>query len=210
MRSARCSLVFSPFAAGSSRAAALIFFIALPGGGVAVAQSDRAVPASVQAASSQEAPDEVIVHGKRLGDLRLKVQAAREHAYNIFNEINSTNDFDVHCSAEKRTFSRMKRRVCRAQFENRIQAQAAKEYMHELFVHCGGQAVTASCVFSAAGQQGLVRVAAVESQIPGKREELNQEIVRLANEDPRFAQAILDYYEASQELKAASTRRGDD
>jgi hypothetical protein len=35
---------------------------------------------------------------------------------------------------------------------------------------------------------------------------MNQEIVRLANENTQFAQAILDYYEASQKYDAARKR----
>src|SRR5882672_4227370 len=184
-----------------------LFCLAASGGGVAVAQTERAARDDGEAPSRQDNSDEIVVRGKRPGDLRLAVESAREHAYDVFDEINSNNDFDVHCGDEKRTFSRMKRRVCHAQFENRIQAQAAKEYMHELFVHC--VEITAPGVFSAAAQMGIVRAHSVESEIPGKREEMNQEIVRLANENTQFAQAILDYYKASQEYDTARKGRGD-
>jgi hypothetical protein len=183
-----------------------LFALAVLGAGSAAAQTGPAARDGGEAPSRQDNSDEVIVHGRRLGDLRLAVESARQRAYDIFNEINGDNDFDVHCGAEKRDFSHMKRRLCRPQFENRIQAQAAKEYMHELFVACRGE-ISASCVDSGAGQRGLVRAHAVEIQIPGKRKEMNQEILRLANENTQFAQAILDYYEASQELKAATKRR---
>jgi hypothetical protein len=36
---------------------------------------------------------------------------------------------------------------------------------------------------------------------------MNDEILRLANEDDRFAQAILDFYEASQQYDTARGRR---
>jgi len=186
----------------------ILFGLAASGGGVAVAQTERAARDDGEAPPRQDNSDEIVVRGKRPGDLRLAVESAREHAYDVFDEINSNNDFDVRCGDEKRTFSHTKRRVCRAQFENRIQAQAAKEYMHELFVHCRGE-ITTACVFSAAAQMGVVRAHAVESQIPGKREEMNQEIVRLANENTQFAQAILDYYKASQEYDTARKGRGD-
>ncbi len=38
---------------------------------------------------------------------------------------------------------------------------------------------------------------------------MEEEILRLANQDDRFAQAILDFYEASQQYEAARKRRDD-
>ena len=51
-----------------------------------------------------EAPEEIVVRGRRLVELGVEVEKAREHAA-IFNEINSNDDFDVHCRDERKYIS---------------------------------------------------------------------------------------------------------
>jgi hypothetical protein len=89
--------------------------------------------------------EEVIVRGRRLGELRSEVRLARERAYGIFNEINGSDDFDVYCREEVRTGTRSTDRVCRAQFESRISADAAHEYMSSLSWRCpAGQRISST------------------------------------------------------------------
>jgi hypothetical protein len=160
-----------------------------------------------------ETPEEIIVRGKRLADFRVEVDLARERAYAIFNEINSNDDFDIRCRDERRYHSRAKRRVCRAQFETRISADTAKEYMATLSWTCpagpDGFIDTQACMFSGPGQNATARAQAVEGQAPPMQDRMNDEILRLARTDLRFGQAILDFFEASQEYEAARERRED-
>jgi len=191
--------------------ALILLSIALSGASLAVAQNERASRDGAEASPAQEKPDEVIVRGKRLVELKFAVQKAQEHAYDLFNELNSTKDFDVHCHDEIRLFSHAKQRVCRAQFENRIQTEAGREYLGSLFLRCPGNAeLTQACLFSAIGQSAALQSNAVEGQLPGKRAQMNEEILRIANENPQFAQAILDYYKASQDYEAARKARNGD
>jgi hypothetical protein len=183
-----------------------LFSIAVAAGGIAAAQNQRAAPGSAEAPAPQQSSDEVIVRGKRLGELRLDLQVAREHAFDIFNEINSNDDFDVHCGDETRVFSHAKKRVCRARFENRIAAQAARDYLAGLDMACP----EARCIFGPASEKGIVRAQKAENPLQSKQQQLKQEIVRLANQDARFAQAILDYYAISRELETVGKRRVDD
>ena len=195
--------------------ALIVLSIATLGGGVAFAQSDPAARERAASATRvEENPEEVIVRGRRLTELRAEVEITRERAYGNFNEINSNDDFDVYCRAEGRTGTRSTDRVCRAQFENRISAQAASEYMRTLAWNCPtgptGEVITQDCLFSGYGQNAADSARAIEGQVPSMRDRMNEEILRLANQDDRFAQAILDWYEASQQLEAARKRgRGD-
>ena len=177
-----------------------------------------ALAQSAPAAGVAPDTEEVIVRGRRLTDLRFEVEQAQERAYAIFNELNSDDDFDVFCRYERRHHSRAKVRLCRAQFEHRISAEAAKEYMAALRWTCqpstdaNGFATldTQACLFSNTGQSAAAAARAVEGQLPTKHEQMNDEIVRLANEDDRFAQAILDWYEKTQQYDAARRRRDED
>ena len=166
-------------------------------------------------AHAQERPDEVVVRGRQVGELRVAMQNAREHAYSIFNEINSTDDFDVLCREETRYFSHAKQRVCRPRFEGRISGQAAKEFLSTLTARCqpdeaGGAIPWQSCMFGGVGQGAKSNAQAVEGQAPPMHQKMNDEILRLAETDQRFGQAILDFFEASQEYDAARGRRADE
>jgi hypothetical protein len=175
------------------------------------AQNTAATPTGAQSA---EAPEEVIVRGRQIGELRITVQEAREHAYGIFNEINSSDDFDILCKDERKYHSRATKRVCRARFESRSSAEAAKEYFAALGWACrpstpDGFIDTQACMFGGAGQNARSRAQAVEGQAPPMHERMNDEILRLANEDERFAQAILDFYAAQQRYDEARGRSDD-
>jgi hypothetical protein len=180
--------------------------------GVYPAQAQDAVPATAAAneARPSETADEVIVRGKRLAEFRVEVQLARERAYAIFNEINSTDDFDVTCREEMRTGTRLERTVCAARFEGRVSRRAAQDYLATMRWICSG---TADCLFDP-GYAGYGKAAAMatESEAPMQRARLNEEIHRLASTDVRFGQAILDFYEASlkyhEERKALRSREG--
>jgi hypothetical protein len=193
-------------------AALVLFSISVSGAGFAGAQGEPAAPQRVVVAPQQEAPEEVIVRGRRIGELRADIETARRRAYDIFNEINANDEFDVYCRKESQPGTNVPRQVCRAQFERRISADAASEYMGTLARNCpvvDGEVNTQACMFSGYGQSAADSARAIEGQLPGKHEQMSAEILRLANEDERFGQAILDYYEASQQYEAARKRRDD-
>ncbi len=188
----------------------VLFSIAVWGGGAALAQSESATAERTDVTSPQEKPEEVIVRGRRLTELRVEVELARERAYDIFNEINTDDDFDVRCRKESRPGTNVPTKTCRAQFENRISRAAAQEYLSTLLFTCpGGNGLTQDCMFSNYGQNAISRAQGVESEAPIKRDQMNDEILRLANQDERFAQAIIDWYEANQQYEAARKRRDD-
>jgi hypothetical protein len=195
-------------------ASAIVFSVAFSAGVAALAQSAPATRAGTENATPNEILGEVIVRGRRLTELRFEVQEAREHAYDIFNEINSSDDFDVHCRDERRHHSRATRRVCRAQFESHISADAAKEYMASLHLNCRAPSPDGSidwqgCMFSGVGQRAADQAKTIEGRAPLMHDRLNDEILRLARQDLRFGQAILDFFEVSQQYEAARQRRED-
>lgn len=171
---------------------------------------------SAAPAPSRETPEEIIVRGQRLAELRYEVQETRERAYAVFNEINSTNDFDVLCRDERKYHSRATKRVCRPRFQSRISGETAKEFIATMGWTCqpaagsAGFIDTQACMFSGPGQNARSRAQAVEGQAPPLHDRMNDEILRLANEDDRFAQAILDFYEADRRYNEARGRGADE
>lgn len=65
--------------------------------------------------------DEVVVSGRssQLDDLRQEIVQAEDQFYARFNELNQDDRFDVHCTMEAPTGSRLERRYCRAGLETR-------------------------------------------------------------------------------------------
>jgi hypothetical protein len=163
----------------------------------ACAQNAAAATPAAVGARPTETSDEIIVRGRRLADFRVEVEKARIRAYDIFNEINSSDDFDVSCNLEQRTGTRLGRQACVARFEGRISSRAARDYISGIRVACQGQ-FTQDCMFdpNIAGY-GLVAAKAVEGEAPRQRDLFDEEIHRLARTDLRFGQAILDFYDAS-------------
>jgi hypothetical protein len=173
--------------------------------GVVLAQNE---PSAGGREAAAQADDEVIVTGKRLGELRVEVEKARERAWDIFNAINSDNDFDVVCQDETRTFSHARQRICQPRFEGRITSAAAKEYMAAIFATCpanknDGFIDFQACVTGAYAQRGQARAQAISSEAPGKRDQFSDKVLELAGESDQFAQAILDFYAAQQKYEAA-------
>jgi len=164
-------------------------------------------------ATEPRADEEILVLGERLEELRIRIRLAEDDVYARFNEINSDDDFDIQCTAEQRTGTRLGRQVCAARFEGRISSRAGKDYLSALRTVCnqdpGG--LTQDCMFSGASSYGIVAAQAAESEAPIKRDRLNEEIHRLARENLEFGQAILDFYDTSlryeEERKRPRERR---
>lgn len=188
------------------RIAMLILFSVATTSGVGSAVAQEAPPVREQVSPS-EAPEEVIVRGRRLSELRYEVQAAREHAYDLFNALNSNDEFDVYCHNERKYHSRATRRVCRARFESDASSAAVTDYFSALRLACGA---TVDCMFSERAAGAISASQAALGWAGPKRDAMTQEIWRLASEHEEFAQAIIDFYEMNQRYEAATSRRRDD
>jgi hypothetical protein len=179
---------------------------------VAVAQNEVAAGGRSAGSPAGQADDEVIVTGKQLGQMRAQIENARERAWGIFNDINSSNDFDVHCKDETHSFSHAKVRACRPQFEGRITSTAAREYLAAIAMTCpsdkDGFIDFQACMTGAYGQRAQARAQAVSSEAPAKRDQFTDEIFKLAGENDQFAQAILDVYALQQKYEAARKPAG--
>jgi len=84
----------------------ILFGLAASGGGVAVAQTERGLATTGEAPPRQDNSDEIVVRGKRPGDLRLAVESAREHAYDVFDEIQQQQRLRTSAAATRSVPSR--------------------------------------------------------------------------------------------------------
>jgi hypothetical protein len=83
-------------------AAALALSVAIAGSLDAQVQTQRTMVED--SANVETGLEEIIIRGRRgprWGELRAEVKRAQEAMFARFNEINSTDDFDIHCRGEK-------------------------------------------------------------------------------------------------------------
>jgi hypothetical protein len=151
---------------GRPIAAALLCLAAA--GGVAKAQS----PSSEQAVPAQNAPDEVVVIGQSIDDLRERVEAAEVAVFDRFNDINSDDAFDIHCHYRTRYFSHTRERVC----ESNSWREQDENYAESLLQTVRGEYAPPPGQFR--GQQLMMNAL------------LGEELRRLAAEDPGLQEAL--------------------
>lgn len=148
--------------------------------------------------------EEVTVRGQRsLAGFRLEAVAARERIWDVFNEINDDDRFDISCSREGRTGTRITRRVCRPGYAADATSEAGKEFARYAGL-CSPE--DAACL-EAAYAAGTLAAQRYIAEIAHMDQRLDEEAQRLARENVQFALAILDYQQKQREYEEARRRR---
>jgi hypothetical protein len=85
---------------------------------------------AVQPQEPSEPIEEIVVHGtKPLVHLKREMYEAEEVVYDIYNSLNSDDDYDIHCYKEAPTGSKIKQRVCRTEKLGKILAGETQRMM---------------------------------------------------------------------------------
>ena len=150
-----------------------------------------------QNASDQEAEqdrtdtiDEIIVYGdKSLVRLRQELYRAEEIVFDLFNSLNSDDEYDIHCYYEAPIGSHIKRRVCKANYLKELTAEATRQSL--LFGQAG------------AGRPHLDPLLRIRK----KDKLLQEEMERLIVEQPELLKALSIYSESRQVLEDERQRR---
>lgn len=170
----------------------------------ASAQQETPGTAAKTAEGAQEPVEEVVVRGKRtLFSLRRELQAARENVWDVFNTINSDDDFDIACTSAPQTGSHVKKRACRPQYANNATRQAGQDLARRMSA-CG--AGDSGCI-EAAMQSATAEAQSQLAIIPYMDKRLDDEFRRLAVEQPELAAAILEYLAKEREYDDAVRAR---
>jgi hypothetical protein len=75
--------------------------------------------------------DELVIRAKRLKlrEMRAQIVEVENRFYAKYNELNTNDDYDIHCREYAATGSISKDRVCRASFEERLDIHYARDVM---------------------------------------------------------------------------------
>jgi len=152
----------------------------------ALAQNEEELQDSAEVPETQDNESEIeqiIVQGERTRfALRMEIERAETDVYNLFNELNSNDDFDVTCEEIVYTGSLIPQRTCMAAFLREEMA-----YQTQTFV----QSIPLGDGLGAPGGGVLLDFETVQGEVRQKAEAMEQEMIRLAVENPDFAAMLV-------------------
>tara|TARA_B100000686_G_scaffold16775_1_gene15637 strand:- start:988 stop:1548 length:561 start_codon:yes stop_codon:yes gene_type:complete len=127
--------------------------------------------------------EEITVQGERtIFSLRAQIETAETQVYNLFNELNSNDEFDVTCEKTVYIGSRIPRRVCMAAYLREEEAYQTQNFVNSIGLGEG---------LGAPGSGMLLNLDSAKDEVRQKSEAMEQEMLRLATEVPEFAEALL-------------------
>ena len=131
--------------------------------------------------------EEIIVQGERtFFALRMEIESTETEVYNLFNELNSNDEFDVTCKKVRYTRSRIPRRTCMAAYLRKEEAYHVRNYVQSIQI--GGGLVPGG--LGSPGSGMLLTLDAAKGEVHQKTVAMEQEMLRLAMEVPEFAAAL--------------------
>jgi hypothetical protein len=138
---------------------------------VAGQESDSAAGAGADGVS-----EEIVVIGQSRARLRVQIELAEEALYQRFNDINSNDEFDIHCRRQSRPGTRIPIRICQANFWREAQSNAAEATVRAL----QGSAAVGAQVFQG---EAMYKSRLLEDEmraLAAQDEQLMASLVRLA------------------------------
>lgn len=137
-----------------------------------------------------ETIDEIVVFGdKSLVRLRQELYRAEEAAFDLFNLLNSDDEYDIHCYYETPIGSHIKQRVCKPNYARKLAAAATAKWL----------------VSRQAGAGQAYRDAL--PQIQQKDALLRAEMEELVVRQPELQKALSEFSEAKRILEEERQRR---
>jgi hypothetical protein len=178
-----------------SRIVLPVFLLCLLSSGVYAEESVK--ESSADSDTLEYTLPEVIVEGDNsMHSLRMEVIHAQELKFEVFNNLNSTDDFDITCGWHVPTGTKIKEWSCEVRFLQKVAADDARDYVDSII----GPAANGPRKPLATREQRAVELAR-------RTRELNREMKALAMKHPELAIAIINAHELEQLYKAEQKKR---
>jgi hypothetical protein len=164
-------------------ASAVAAVVALLGSSAAWSQSspddpEQALPEDIE---------EVIVQGQRtLNQLRWDMYTAEDKVFDVFNSLNSDDQYNIECRREAPTGSHIKRRVCKARFVWELYAETSRRMVDE----------------------GIY--APDKAKMARREKELRHEMDKVAAGNPQFIEALQELSTAKERFQAQRSQLCED
>lgn len=158
----------------------------ITGGFVALLVVSGQVPA---AESGTVIPEEIVITGGQPAwRLHRDMLAAERRAYDLFNEYNDEQRFEIQCSVTEGTGSRFSDQTCMPRFQLKAYQEHAQQYL---------ESARDGSRFSSAF---IPQEAQIASQMAAYRAKLRQ----IVTEHPEVLQALIEYTEALERFEGQS------
>ena len=137
--------------------------------------------------------------------IRNQIEREEEVLYRLFNDLNSADKYDIFCKTERRTGSYIPIRYCEPRFFTTFRQNENRGALSEM-----RQAFSPDGLDLALLQNGLNRLIPdrdLRAQIEDQYEELQQEMFRIATENPEYLASLQKIGELKAEYEAAREAR---
>ena len=169
---------------GVSITAVVLLFALTPLGVCRIAAAQQVEP------EPAETIEEIVVYGhKSLVQLHLELYKAEEAIIDLFNSLNSDDEFDIQCDRGSQTGSHIQKRVCIPNFERDLRGEATREYLSNTRYGMGGPYIHPVL------------------EIKEKHEILRREMEALMVERPELAEAMSKAFDAKQVYDSERQKR---
>jgi len=169
---------------GVSITAVVLLFALTPLGVCRIAAAQQVEP------EPAETIEEIVVYGhKSLVQLHLELYKAEEAIIDLFNSLNSDDEFDIQCDRGSQTGSHIQKRVCIPNFERDLRGEATREYLSNTRYGMGGAYIHPVL------------------EIKEKHEILRREMEALMVERPELAEAMSKAFDAKQVYDSERQKR---
>ena len=155
-----------------------------------------------QSGKAQETIDEIIVYGDMsLAQLRRQMHKASEAFFDVYNDINSDDQFDILCDYETRLGVRRRKHVCRPRFALKAESRETSAFM------LSGGSIQRSTGPGAGFNPGYGYVTPIAKRVYEKEAEMWQEVSELLTKHPEFQVAFEDLVRARSGYESELARR---
>ena len=145
----------------------------------AMAQIDRNAESDTTPPAEAETIEEVTVIGQRtLTSIRMQIDRASERIFELYNELNTDDLYDIHCRSAAPTGSHITRKVCSPVYFELAEADATQ-------VSLGG-GVGTGLFYGRLAQHNPI---------------MEQKWKDVVNNNPEIVEAIVEHFELTEELK---------
>ena len=147
-----------------------------------VLAQDAESPVTAETTEESRPIEEITVLGQQtFFSLRMAIESLEEEVFGLFNELNSTDEFDIKCTREVYSGSHILKRVCMSTFLREALAQNTQDYLATNYVIAPGVARRTGMQLT--GFQ-------IKGEVSQKSQALEAEMTRLVLENESLFQAL--------------------
>jgi hypothetical protein len=167
-----------------------------------------ALPISTGSAQTPASPpeklDEVVITSQQLLALRKAVVAAEDRAYEVYNEVNTDDQYDIECRQSTRTGAIISERVCRPKLVETATSEEAVAFLDAVRANIQGSEDFPGQVLQ------RPRAPIANLVIINKKADYTENVLKMVRESPELRRRLKDWelaYKRYEDARKAHFRK---